>query len=144
MAAAEVTGDRMDAAARAIRVARIALGLVAFACVETGLWALLAPRSFYNSFPGGGRHWVGIDGPFNEHLVRDVGALNLAVAVVLVAAVWLGQPALLRIAAVTALVWGVPHLLYHLAHLHPLATADRAGEVLSLGLGVVLPVIALV
>jgi len=46
-----------------------------------GFWALLAPRSFYDDFPGGGRSWVSALPPYNEHLVRDVGGLpsNLAV-----------------------------------------------------------------
>jgi hypothetical protein len=37
-------------------------------------------------FPGAGRSWVAPDGPFNEHLARDVGVLNLALAVVTIAA----------------------------------------------------------
>lgn len=57
------------------------LVLVATAFV-VGVWALLAPRSFYEDFPAAGRGWVS-SLPFNEHLVRDVGALNLAFAVLL-------------------------------------------------------------
>ena len=44
-----------------------------------GAWALLAPRAFYDTFPSSGfGPGVGVDGPFNEHLIRDVGALYLA------------------------------------------------------------------
>ena len=44
-----------------------------------GVWALIAPQSFYDAFPSiGFGAWVGVDGPFNEHLIRDVGALYLA------------------------------------------------------------------
>ena len=44
-----------------------------------GVWALAAPQAFYEAFPGiGFGAWVGVDGPFNEHLIRDVGALYLA------------------------------------------------------------------
>ena len=42
-----------------------------------GLQALFTPRSFYDDFPLG-RGWVAMDGPYNQHLVRDVGSLNLA------------------------------------------------------------------
>ena len=45
----------------------------------------VAPKSFYEDFPGAGRVWVAVDGPYNEHLVRDVGSLNLALAFVAVA-----------------------------------------------------------
>ena len=45
-----------------------------------GAWALLAPRSFYDSFPGIGSGWVHPSGPYNEHLVTDVGAAYLALA----------------------------------------------------------------
>ena len=45
-----------------------------------------SPQSFYDDFPGLGRAWVSVDGPYNEHLVRDVGALNLALLVLFVVA----------------------------------------------------------
>ena len=63
---------------RAVRVLLIVLGAVA---LELGVWATFAPRSFYDDFPGLGRAWVAADGPYNEHLVRDFGGLNLALAV---------------------------------------------------------------
>ena len=72
---------------------RILLVLLGVPSVVIGLWAGLAPRGFYDDFPGAGRSWVAPDGPFNEHLVRDVGVLNLALAVVTIAAaVWLTRP----------------------------------------------------
>src|SRR5436190_20767172 len=100
--------------ATAERAVRIVLALLAISALVVGLWAQFAPRSFYDSFPGGGRHWVSVDGPYNEHLVRDVGGLNLALAVITIAAqVWLG-PRLVSTAAVAWLVYSVPHFLYHL------------------------------
>ncbi|MEA3075620.1 MAG: hypothetical protein QOF60_528, partial [Actinomycetota bacterium] len=85
---------------------RGALAWVGAGYVLVGAWALAAPQSFFDSFPGGGRHWVSVDGPFNEHLVRDVGALNLAVALVLFVAAWKGGRTLVRTAAAAARVWG--------------------------------------
>jgi hypothetical protein len=108
--------------------------------VVVGLWAQLAPKSFYDDFPGFGRHWVRVDGPYNEHLVRDVGGLNLALAVVTLAAAATLLPLLVRVAAVAWLVYGVPHFLYHLANLDPLPGGDQAGEVVSLAVGVLIPV----
>ena len=78
---------------------RIALGYLSLQNLQLGLWALLAPRSFYDGFPGLGRAWISSDGPFNEHLIRDFGALNLAVLVVFVAAaVSLSRPMVLTAA----------------------------------------------
>jgi hypothetical protein len=115
---------------------------VGFAVV--GFWALAAPRSFYDGFPGGGHAWVAPDGPVTEHLVRDVGALNLALVTVLVAAAWWGGAALVRTACAAALVWSVPHVAYHLAHLDPLPSAgDKVAEAVSLGLAVVAPLVVL-
>jgi hypothetical protein len=93
---------------------------------QIGVWALFAPRSFYDGFPGLGRAWVSIDGPFNEHLVRDVGALNLAVGAVFVAAFVLLRADLLAIAGCVALVWGTPHLLYHVVNTDGLDAFDVA------------------
>ena len=68
------------------RVVRVLLVLLAASSGLIGLWAAFAPRSFYDDFPGGGRHWVAADGPYNEHLVRDVGGLYVAMTVVAIVA----------------------------------------------------------
>jgi hypothetical protein len=121
-----------------MRSRRIALGALAAAAATVGAWALLAPRSFYGDFPFG-RAWVAVDGPFNEHLIRDVGALNLGLAVVVAVAAYRAEAALVRLAAISALVVGIPHLLYHTLHLDGLTPFDAAMNVVTLGLGVVVP-----
>ncbi len=122
---------------------RILLGLLAAASALIGVWAGFAPRSFYGDFPGTGNPWVSPDGPFNEHLVRDVGWLNLALALVaLVAAITLARAAVIA-AAGAAIVAGVPHLAYHVAHLDLYGTADQIGNVVSLSLGPLVGVILL-
>ena len=60
--------------------------LVAATTLGAGLWALPFPRSFYCYFPFPGWDWISTRGPYNEHLVRDYGALNLALGVLLVSA----------------------------------------------------------
>jgi hypothetical protein len=122
---------------------RIVLAVLALVAVELGLWAGFAPRSFYDDFPGGGRSWVAPDGPYNEHLVRDVGSLSLSLAVVTAAAAVTLGPRLVVVAAVAVLVWSVPHLAFHLGHLEGLATSDQVGQVVSLGLGVAGPLLLL-
>lgn len=106
------------------RWVRVALGYVIVVSGQIGLWALVAPMSFYDGFPGLGRAWVSVDGPYNEHLVRDVGALNLALCAVLIVAFVRMTRSLVFAAGVAVLVWGVPHALYHLANTGGLGVAD--------------------
>ncbi len=126
------------------RLLRIALGYLALIALQLGAWALLAPQSFYDGFPGLGRTWVSVDGPFNEHLVRDVGALNLALAVLLIAAAVRLSRELVLIAAVASLVWTVPHLLYHLFNTDGLASGDVVASVGGLTLSTIVPLMVLV
>lgn len=126
---------------RVVRILLVALGVPA---LVIGAWAAFAPRSFYEDFPGFGQLWVRPDGPFNEHLVRDVGELNLALAfVTLAAAVWC-TPLLVRLVAGAWLVEGVPHLVYHLRHLDPLASDAKVSSIAGLVIGPVLAVVLLV
>lgn len=125
---------------------RIALGYQILVAAQIGFWALLAPQSFYDGFPGTGRAWVAADGPFNEHLIRDFGALNLALLVVLGwAAVKLTRE-LVQLAAAASLVWGIPHLLYHAFNTDVLSTSDAiaslAGLAVAAAFSVMLVVVA--
>lgn len=120
---------------------RILLLVLALSAAYVGLWAAFAPRSFYDSFPGGGRRWVAVDGPYNEHLVRDVGSLYLALMVVSVGAAVLARPAVTRLAGVAWLVFGVPHLVYHAAHVADLDGVDRVLNAIGLGGTVVAAVV---
>lgn len=123
---------------------RAVFGYLALQSVVLGVWALAAPRSFYDRFPGGGRTWVAADGPYNEHLVRDVGALNLALLVLFVAAAWKPGRELARIAAIAAIVWGLPHFVYHAFNTDGLGTSDVVASLGGLVLFVALPISVLV
>ena len=126
------------------RVVRCALIPLVLTGLVVGVWAAFAPRSFYDDFPGAGRVWVAVDGPYNEHLVRDVGTLNLALALVtVVAAVSLARAAVLA-AAGAWIIYSLPHLVYHLRHLDPYDTGDKVANVVALTGALVLPVIVLV
>lgn len=95
---------------------------------QIGVWALFAPRSFYDDFPGFGRAWVAVDGPFNEHLIRDVGALNLALVTLMAfAAVRMSRDLVLVTGAAT-LVWGVVHACYHMLNTDGLDGGDLAAS----------------
>jgi hypothetical protein len=124
---------------RSARWLAVALVLLAGVASLVGVWAQFFPQSFYTSFPNGRGRWVAVDGPYNEHLVRDVGGLNLALAVVTVVALVHRTAVLVRTAALAWLVYSVPHLVYHSAHLDLYDGIDVALLVASLATAVVLP-----
>ncbi|MEU8894714.1 hypothetical protein [Nocardia sp. NPDC048505] len=95
---------------------RIMLGILAAIGLLTGLWAVLAPRSWYTSFPGFGMQWISVDGPFNHHLAGDVGGFFLALGAISLFALWRGGAALAQATGLGWLVFSVPHLIYHAAH----------------------------
>ena len=106
-----------------------------------GTWAAFLPEQFHASFPGlGFGPWVAVDGPFNEHLIRDIGALNLGLAVAGGYAALVGGVAASRTVGLAWLVYSVPHLGYHLAHLDGFSAGDIIGQVISLSSTVVLAI----
>ncbi|MEY2432860.1 MAG: hypothetical protein QOC92_2585 [Acidimicrobiaceae bacterium] len=109
-----------------------------------GPWATFAPESFFDNFPGGGRHWVAVDGPFNEHLVRDVGSLNMALVAVAIAALVRPSRYLLQVLAIAELVYAVPHFVYHAANLDHFGSSDKVALMVSLSVTIVAPVALLV
>jgi hypothetical protein len=123
---------------------RVLLIVIAAGNAVVGLWASVAPRSFFDEFPGAGRHWVAVDGPFNEHLVRDVGVLNLALMAVVIAAMVRPARYLLQVVAGAELIYSAPHLLYHLTHLDPYGSGDKVALIGSLTVSVIAPILLLV
>lgn len=121
---------------------RFALVVLAGSSLLVGVWAQGFPRSFYDDFPGMGRVWVAVDGPYNEHLVRDVGGLNLGLAFVAVMALITGSTLVARAAGGAALLFGVPHLLYHATHLDPFDAGDAVAMLGSLGMTVLAALLA--
>jgi hypothetical protein len=76
-------------------------------------------------------------GAYDEHLVRDVGVLFLALIVVTAWSVWHREA--MTIVAVAWLIQGVFHFGYHIGHLDGLDAVDRVGLVGSL---VSIPILA--
>jgi hypothetical protein len=118
---------------------RAGLVLYCGVTVMIGVWAAGWPRGFYDHFPWPGHPWVSPLPAYNEHLLRDFGAMNLAVAVVFaVAAVTLDRR--LAVTALAAyLIFALPHLLFHLRHLEPFGTVDAVAQVVTLAVSALLP-----
>jgi hypothetical protein len=121
---------------------RAGLGLLAALEALVGVWALLAPMSFYRSFPIPGHAWVSLLPPYNEHLTRDVGELSLALTVLLVAAAVSGQWLLSVVAIIASAVYAVPHAIYHALHLDGFPTGDAVAQ--TVGIALQLVVVAIV
>lgn len=121
-----------------MRLRRNLLWILTGAALAIGAWAAVAPLSFYESFPLG-RGWVAADGPYNEHLLRDFGGLNLALALVTAVAALRMRADLIRLAAGATTLFGLPHLVYHATHLAPYGTADATANMVTLTLHVLVP-----
>jgi 4-carboxymuconolactone decarboxylase len=118
--------------------------LAAFGAVQliNGLWALLAPRSFYTEFPFG-RGWVELLPAYNEHLMRDVGGLYLATAGLFVGAAVAMSRATVVIACASWLLFALPHAIYHGFNLDPFPASDAIANVVVLTGTVLLPICVL-
>jgi hypothetical protein len=122
---------------------RSGLLVVAVTPLAGGLWALLFPRAFYDDFPLPGSGWVSTLGPYNEHLVRDYGALNLAMAVLLLAAGVLLERRLMQVALLSWLVFEVPHFIFHVGQTHHFPPGSNLAQLGGLGLLILLPLVLL-
>ena len=119
---------------------RAGLGYLALTSLLVGIWAQFFPQSFYNDFPGLGRAWVRLDGPFNEHVIRDVGGLNLGLGLAAFFALRFPQTRVIQAVSLAIFVYSLPHYIYHLTHLSRLpSTLDQVANIVLLGLNVFIP-----
>jgi nucleoside-diphosphate-sugar epimerase len=123
---------------------RLGLWAMALFSLLAGIQQQFVPRSFYDDFPGFGMRWVVVDGPYNEHLLRDLGGANLALGLVILFAISRPTAGLVRAVAAAILVAQVPHFIYHAAHLSVLPTMlDRAMQTAALSLTLAIPLLVL-
>lgn len=95
---------------------RVVLALLAVANIATGLWAVFAPRSWFDDFPGWAPRLVAAMPPYNEHLATDAGGGLLATGVAAaVAACWMRRDVVIVATAAYATA-AVPHAVFHIAH----------------------------
>ena len=118
---------------------RLNLAALAVPLTLVGLWIAVAPVSFYDDFPLVAS-WVDALPPYNEHLVRDYGALNLALGVLMAAAVFL-ERRLVQASLVAWLAYAVPHFVFHLGQVHHFSLFDNLAQLGALGFVVLLPLV---
>jgi hypothetical protein len=117
------------------------VGLLAFAVIELvlGVWTLGFPSSFYTDVPT-----VALTPPFSEHLMRDFGGATLGLALVLGAAgIWL-ERRLVIVALLAYLAFSIPHLVFHIGHLHGASGVEAVVLMGVLALSVSVPILLLV
>jgi hypothetical protein len=137
----------MDERSRSALVVRAILLTASLSNGVIGVWATLSPRGWYDDFPGFGKHWVSVEGPYNEHLVRDIGAWSLALTVLTLVAAWALERRFLIATGVALAIQGAAHAQHHLSADNPFdSTSDLAqavsGIVLLGLLGLVVAVLA--
>jgi hypothetical protein len=121
------------------RSVRAGLALLGVLYLAGGLPALLAPRWFFDSFPGFGHRWTAAYPPYNQHLVADLGATFVTLALLLLVAAWLADRRVGVVVLVAVLVFSTLHLAFHAAHHGALTGPDLGAGLTALALGVLFP-----
>jgi hypothetical protein len=116
--------------------------MIALFMIPVALQAAAVPKSFFSDFPIG-RAWIVTEGGlYNEHLIRDVGGLFIALIIVTVWSIWRRDAA--KPVAVAWLVQGLFHFGYHLRHLDGYESTDKVAMALSLAAIPILAAVVLV
>lgn len=123
---------------------RIVLALLAMFHLAWGVPAVIAPRWFFDHFPGLGHQWTAAYPPFNEHLMTDVGAAATTLGVLLAIAAVVNDVKVTRTVLTGVILFSGLHLGYHVARHGSLHGTELTLSLASLALGVVIPLVLLV
>jgi predicted anti-sigma-YlaC factor YlaD len=86
--------------------ARVVAILVGLLFAGVGVWAMVDPRSFFET--------VALFQPYNQHLLQDVGAFQVGLGAVLLLAAWRPRAPALAIALLGVGVGAALHALSHI------------------------------
>jgi hypothetical protein len=75
---------------------------------------------------------------FAEHLMRDYGAMNLALGLVTAVAFTMDR-VMVRTSLAAYLLFAVPHLIFHVTHHEHYTASQAVGETTALTIAVLLP-----
>jgi hypothetical protein len=114
---------------------RVGIWFLTLVELAVGMVATLAPRSFYDHVP-----WVDLAPPYAEHLMRDYGAMNLALGLVFVVAAITMDRLMVRTALAAYAIFAIPHLLFHVTHHQHYTTTAAIAETTALAVAVLLPI----
>jgi hypothetical protein len=103
-----------------------------------GAWSYFWPQAYFDRFPVVLGAWVSQDGLYNEHLVRDHGAMYLALGVATAYALVRPTPMACRLLGIAWTVFGVLHFGYHVTHLGHLSTSDAVSQVVVLAVALLI------
>lgn len=117
---------------------RVLMVLLAVPNLITGLWAVVDPQHWYETFPGWAPQLISALPPYNEHLATDAGAGLLASGVAMgLAALWPRREVVIT-ATVAFLAFSLPHVLWHVANpADGLTSAENTVNDLTLAAAVV-------
>ena len=118
---------------------RVGIWFITIVEFAVGIVATLAPRAFYDHVP-----WVNLAPPYAEHLMRDYGAMNLALGLVFVVAAITMNRLIVRAALAAYVVFAIPHLLFHVTHHQHYTTPATIGETTALIVAALLPIALLI
>ncbi len=117
---------------------RLSLIVLAVLAGVLGIFGVVSPHCFYRTIPG-----VDMLGPYNQHLLSDVGGFYLAFAVVFAGAASSMDRALVRMACVGFLIAQTIHFIYHVTHLKGFGLGMAVIQTVLLGLMLAVPSICL-
>ena len=109
-----------------------------------GAWSYFLPQAYYDHFPSVLGEWVSKDGPYNEHLVRDHGAMYLALGAASLYGLIRPSQVGCRLLGIAWTVFGILHFAYHVTHLGHLPPDEAVGQVVVLAVAIVLAVMLLI
>lgn len=134
----------MSIVTRSQRTTVVAVLLVlAVSALSVGITATVAPKSFYSSFPFF-RHWVDLLPPYNEHLTRDVGELQLAFGLPFLWAALRPESALVVPLCLAWMISQALHLAFHVLNLEHFGTLDALAQTTSLVMVTGLPIVPII
>ncbi|HEX7825428.1 MAG TPA: hypothetical protein VF477_11035 [Mycobacterium sp.] len=109
------------------------LGFLTLTGAGVGLWAYAAPRNWYDTFPGMGLSWLPQLGPYNEHFVKDVGAMFLGLGLLSVLTlIHIANTTIVKVTAGTWTLFSLLHFIYHMQMLGMYSPRDQVLNVIVL------------
>jgi len=123
---------------------KLGMWLLGLVYLAWGVPAIVAPRWFFDHFPGLGQHWTAGYPPYNEHLMTDVGVAATTLGGLLIAAAIIGEHKVTVVVLAAVAFYEGIHLVYHLVHHGSLTDLSVGLSLASLIAGVLFPLALLV